>query len=279
MKNVIDAVNEFNGEFPMDLEGGVIDHEDSLVIFCPTTKNRWIKGVMYNGITRFNKDFFTQVCTESEFNSEVTSLSHFAGEELFKEYLAADKTPLEKQVDYTSEEFWKDAPEWANKIGTKSGVVNYWMDDNSYQLCRSNHERVFFSNCYSSKKSSFLFLATRPQPKPVKPVYTKAMADNGELPSVGMECVAVYGKGEEKVTVAHVNDKGQFACIDDRGDYFIHYPNEDAEETFEPIDTRTSKEKAIDYMQYAYDKSNSMEDVFSEIEKGYVEGVTFKGEE
>ncbi len=35
------------------------------------------------------------------------------------------------------------------------------------------------------------------------------------------------------------------------------------------------EKKAIDYMQYAYDKGNSMRDVLSEIKKGYVQGVSF----
>jgi hypothetical protein len=76
--------------------------------------------------------------------------------------------------------------------------------------------------------------------------YTQEMTDNGELPSVGMGCIAFDGKSETKVTVAHINNKNQFACRDDNGDYFIHCP-EDIDESFKPLTPpKTDKEKAIE---------------------------------
>ena len=67
------------------------------------------------------------------------------------------------------------------------------------------------------------------------PVYTQAMCDAGEPPSVGMECLAVYGKSADKVTVVHINSKGQFACIDDDGDYLIHSLLEGIGNEFKPL--------------------------------------------
>lgn len=82
---------------------------------------------------------------------------------------------------------WSKAPGWAKEVGTDSGVMNYWMDDVSYQLfLHDKGSRVFFSNYDSKNKSSFLIVASRPE---AKPVYTQAMCDAGELPSVGMECL------------------------------------------------------------------------------------------
>ena len=73
---------------------------------------------------------------------------------------------------------------------------------------------------------------------------------NHNQPGVGMECIAVYGKSEAKVTVAHINNKKQFACIDDNGDYFIHYPKEDIDESFKPL---TPPITLIDGKAYQFD--------------------------
>ena len=101
----------------------------------------------------------------------------------------------------------------------------------SYDLrCQTGMSSREANELYQSNKQYYIDAL-----KPTTPIYTQAMCDAGELPSVGMECVAVYGSSKDKVTVVHTNDKNQFCCIDDRGDYLIHYPKDNLEESFKPI--------------------------------------------
>ncbi len=74
----------------------------------------------------------------------------------------------------------------------------------------------------------------------VKPVYTQKMADNGELPPVGCEClglIASTGEYEKIKIVAH--ECG--SCVAIKGASTLMWCN-----TFKPIDTRTEREKLID---------------------------------
>lgn len=79
-----------------------------------------------------------------------------------------------------------------------------------------------------------------------KPVYTQEMADNGVLPSVGMECLIFNGE-------LH-NPEYEKAEIDFIGVHVAVYSSESCTERtcnlelikFKPIDQRTDKEKAID---------------------------------
>lgn len=87
------------------------------------------------------------------------------------------------------------------------------------------------------------------EPVQVKPVYTQAMADAGELPSVGMKVVARYNHDSKSVThcgyVLYVSEYRLILDINGSewhgllGDYVI-----------EPIDTRTDKEKADDLFKF-----------------------------
>ncbi|MGB0938904.1 MAG: hypothetical protein ACPGTQ_15725 [Colwellia sp.] len=130
-----------------------------------------------------------------------------------------------------------------------------------------------------NKKGSHKALAIKEE----KPVYTKEMYENGDLPSVGMECIACYeinGKQEERVTIAHINEKGHFACIDSYGDYMIQYVKEDSDEHFKPIDTRTDEEKAIDDLAKCVGDCMSDYGIFQAIKEGKIHGVTWsKGNE
>ena len=234
------------------------------------------------------------ICTIAEFNALVEDMTlgldvNPVNHGHYLNYVDADKTLLEKEseVDYTPEEFWKDAPEGAtHHCGAHNGFSEVWIkdlkeDSYSFRVVGSLYASDEWRHTNTIMRDELKYLTPRPQPKPVKPVYTQEMADSGVLPSVGMKCIAesngVVG-GSYLVTVSQINDKGQFACIDENGDYLIHYPDEDKSESFKPIDTRTSKEKAIDYMNYAYNKGQSMEDVFNEIVKGYVPSVKWVGE-
>ena len=79
-----------------------------------------------------------------------------------------------------------------------------------------------------------------------KPVYTKAMQDAGELPRIG-ELVQI-GKKDGSYTdffngkLVHVKYKKLWISDDKHGDRIVNF----GDVIFQPIDTRTDKEKAID---------------------------------
>ena len=77
--------------------------------------------------------------------------------------------------------------------------------------------------------------------KPSQPVFTQSMADNGELPQVGMECMLSNGVTYEKATILFVSDK-HVVYLNDDGEWCKYRSDIDVK----PIDTRTDKEKAID---------------------------------
>tara|TARA_R100000951_G_scaffold2179_2_gene3711 strand:- start:4642 stop:5202 length:561 start_codon:yes stop_codon:yes gene_type:complete len=119
-------------------------------------------------------------------------------------------------------------------------------------------------------------------PKPSQPVFTQEMADNGELPEVGMEVLARYNFDSKQVThqgvvlyasklhvilnTIHCNEWHGLI-----GDYVI-----------EPIDTRTDKEKAIDDL-FNLDESicNDIEwhkNFLQAIKENKIHGVKWVGE-
>lgn len=231
---------------------------------------------------------------KTRFKAEVTSLSHFKGEELFKEYLVADKLPAptkEKQVDYTSEEFWKDAPEGYNAFMPESDDWNAsWFKvdgDDVKRMVRLGYSEEFEARSYTVKALLSEGLVLRPQPKPVKPVYTQAMADNGELPPIGSE-VTYYVSCKPAVSDENhkhhgeimdvVGYDGGLAVLLSKNKSFATACNE---QWLRPIDTRTSKEKAIDaYIESQHHGLESSSDsIKTIITDAFEAGVTFKGEE
>lgn len=187
-------------------------------------------------------------------------------------------------MDYTSEEFWKDAPEGATHYADFGDETScfYKMIDGDYS--KSFRQGGWRSTSWSyldvnKNSSSMVNFIPRPQPKPVKPVFTKAMADNGELPPVGSD----YLDEDNQVcrAIAHYS---KFVI----GDMLEHlqlqqYPaiSTARVDRINAIDTRTDKEKAIDdIIDVIHDNSgNYAENIFKQIELGKVHGVTFKGEE
>ena len=85
-----------------------------------------------------------------------------------------------------------------------------------------------------------------------KPIYTQAMLDNGEWPSVGMECMVLnsyFDNAEyEKCTILF---KGDFTFIYNSDSCSERVGHKD-ELTFKPIDSRTPKQKAVDELHAEY---------------------------
>ena len=116
-------------------------------------------------------------------------------------------------------------------------------------------------------------------------VFTQAMADNGELPLVGMECMVV-----DSSLMNHEYEKCVILFV---GIYKVVYTSESCVERFsnldevifKPIDTRTDKEKAIDDMvehltnEGVVTQSNFMLELFVEKFIGCkIHGVKWVGE-
>ena len=180
----------------------------------------------------------------------VKDLSHHAGIKLFNEYVKADKKLLEKEskVDYTSEEFWEDAPEGATHYGSDCYSYNAaWYKDiekNDFKcvaICYGGGWTIVNS---SSDIISERKLIERPKPQPkesnMNSVFTQEMSDNGELPSVGMVVVDKRNNCEYEVLLA-ADSNGYYVMIGGDGSYYCKLLK-----YLKPIDTRTDKEKAID---------------------------------
>ena len=200
------------------------------------------------------------------------------------------------KVDYTSEEFWKDAPEGYNAFMPESDRwYASWIDvdgDDVKRMVRRGYSFEFEVRSYAVKTLLSEGLVLRPQPKPVKPVYTQAMADNGELPPIGSKAKISRHlhnsytdkfAGKDCEIINHVRsirdeyDIAVFRCVDDEGEYIYHAL---IARCFLPIDTRTSEEKLFDQINsvpriYIADAEKLVEQIVS----GELCGVTFKGEE
>ncbi len=224
-KTVWDSVNELCG----DVNNSPARHrgDEGCVLYY---KPDYIYVTSTNNNTSVEHQY---VCTVAEFNALVEEMTlgldvNPVNHGHYLNYVNADKVLLEKE--------------------NKPLVYTQGMVDGGFQVEFSTWLYTEAGQCLVADKSLLKKGSTVNKPL----VYTQEMADNGELPSVGMKCIAeskgIVG-GSYLVTVSQINDKGQFACIDDNGDYLIHYPNEDKSESFKPIDTRTKKEKAIDELR------------------------------
>ena len=160
---------------------------------------------------------------------------------------------------------WENAPVWADYFGYWNGY-SFWVNDEKYLMLNSdNNTPTPFKDKGALYKDNIVSLETRPaQPKEVKEWD----------PKKGFR--ALYNN--VNYWIAAIDD-GE-AWIKEVTNDIDHIPLKrivDLDELSQP-DTRTDKQKAIECMQYAYDKGQSMEDVFSEMEKGYIHEVKFTGD-
>jgi hypothetical protein len=98
-------------------------------------------------------------------------------------------------------DIWKNAPEWADRLGILDGDSVFYNSEH-YQFCRGDNNKYnIISNEYTidyfteeDSRAVFINCTSHNKPQP-KPVFTQEMCDNGELPSVGMECVGTSSRG------------------------------------------------------------------------------------
>ena len=185
--------------------------------------------------------------------------------------------------------------DWSKAPDDCAGALQHKDIDYKYTHGRFVRSCTSFDNyeyCISEEIypcMDFFTLIPRPE---AQPVFTQAMADNGELPVVGMECQGyvladtgeqtpsrsgwVEGRFTGKATAPNGGKCFLFTC--NMGDDYVINANSH----IKPIDTRTDKEKAIDDLdkfQAASLISNELsESLLSIIMSGKIHGVKWVGE-
>ena len=234
---------------------------------------------------------FNTVCTREEFNALVDELSTNFGRstQTYAEYKKEFEYMTTPAIDYTSKEFWKDAPD---------GATGHSEDNEYYEECW--YKNITSESFYCMTVSSGIWIhsfdtwqlkrrgvITRPKPQPV---FTQAMADAGELPSVGMECIlsisefaAIHSQdksynGHHCEIVAHIDTLAVAIVRDENSDVCFTIT---ANHTwFKPIDTRAEKEKAIDdyISQQHYGLDSLSEHIKTIMSDAFNAGVTWSGD-
>jgi hypothetical protein len=284
-KTIIDAIKGLRGDLNNSYE---FNKEEDNFLFWD------VRGAVFTSFV-YPKRYpnkFIDVCSVDDFESEVRRMSLNFGKCTPMErnnYYLAKKEKLE--VPQTGID-WDKAPE---------GVTHYILGkgdyDNSDFVIEEEDRYTGVSTGISYWLKEELigpngFEVTK-RPEAISPtdfgaipdrglIFTQEMYDNGELPSVGMECLAVYGSvgglmANTQVVIAHINDKGQFACIDSKGDYLIQYISEDSAESFKPLTPpKTDREILFDQINamprlYIEDASKLVDKIIN----GDLHGVTW----
>ena len=268
---IMDAVNEFKGEWNND--AGNYLHLNSI-------EGRYIFS--FKEYLRAFKSPFTLVCSREEFNSRLFGMTANFGESSLK-HLRIWQAEIKRQPETDEQhadklnEMWSKAPEGAT----------HWMP-NGYEwseaflsISDSGKVKVFrggtwheASNQHSVYSLTKLGLKAKPE---AQPVFTQSMADNKELPQVGMDCLFKKRGALEAGTVTAIT-KRFIIFTDSFGDEHVRKLDE---LTIEPIDTRTNTEKAVDDLKnIEFDKSwhSHCEDVIELIKENKIHGVKWVGE-
>lgn len=175
----------------------------------------------------------------------------------------------DKQID------WNNAPEWATSYAKlKNKDWYYYLNDKCYAFL-TNLDEVYEYGLTDESTEHFLFGDFDVlEERPVKPVFTQAMADNGELPPVGSEfmhkgvlAVALSTSAEHDGVVTFTTDNGCSVECCWNNDAWV-----------KPVDTKTDKEKLFDEINsipriYIADA----EEFLNKIVSGKLHGVTFTG--
>ena len=252
LKRVWDAVNELRGEWIFECKELWEEKINYIITFesklTPSECN------FNDNLISINYKEFKALVEEMELGLDVNPVNHGH----YLNYVYADKTLLEKETkpDYTSLEFWKDAPEGAQyyRADCEKFFASWYKDitDHSYKtwVVGKSHS---WTHCHYKSPCLIENMVKRPQSTPTetpeekealdsivnKPlVYTQEMADNGELLSVGMKAMI---NGFEREILLGPDSDGDYITMNGEGSYDFDSANQ-----FKPIDTRTKKEKAID---------------------------------
>ena len=179
MKTTYDAVNKFKGEWPY--------YEADNMIFCKLPYSVYELGDIepytcdeWSGLNLLN---WRPLCRKQEFNDLVSQMETNFGE--CDPVLAAyyrhvtDKELLTKELEAMDID-WSKAPEHFDFY------LENKMDKGNKGFCHYLNGSYVFLDGSRAIEGAF-YVTEKPQPALT---YTQAMADNGELPSVGMNVEA-----------------------------------------------------------------------------------------
>ena len=164
-----------------------------------------------------------------------------------------NNSPENYQQCCTREEFNQLVSECETNFGASVKYSEYILEFNKGDRvsCYVCHVGAYPMQQYCDSCGHELLSELIPE---AKPVYTKEMADNGVMPSVGMSFKC--SSGEVTELLLPIDESGMGVAMFD-GEYCII-----CKSGMLPIDTRTDKEKAIDDIRAScgFNKLNSMEE-------------------
>jgi len=262
MKTVMDAVNEFKGEFPL----------------LRYTTDGWYEDgcdLTYREMT---------VCSEMDFSELLIKLeTNFGESESYSNY-KVNYEMINDDMKPVMDIDWSKAPEGATHHGIESGC--YY---GGFYKIISSDEGFFHDKSRWLKCQSWPELKERPQPKPSKAtfinctsdcdksVFTQAMADKNELPPIDSE----YLDEDNQLCKAlfHFSSFVIGQMLDNPP--IQQYPvfSTARNDRVSVIDTRTDKEKAIDDLdKLDYFHKLEGEEFINDVINGKIHGVEWVGE-
>lgn len=201
----------------------------------------WHVGLMSDNI--FYKSEL--VCTIEEVKQCIKEMGDFAGADAFVEYrFKLTESRAKKPFMQTGEAF--EHTKALNFI--RDRMINVHGENSHYDYMHKLNNAITYVE-RGEEPCTMGAIA-----EPVKPVYTQAMKDAGELPSVGLECFLIP---DNTVWGFTSTDKvlGVVECyVDD----WLWFREKDSKGTltrmdkisFEPIDTRTPEQKQVDEISH-----------------------------
>lgn len=271
MKDVIDAVIEFKGEW---VDAGWTERTgdyhtiNQCIQFTDEIPEAFVGSLRVGG-NQVDEDYFTVICDKKQFNACVDWLSSNKGR--------ATQTYAEYKKDFDSVAVminWDSAPDnalhlAAMEIGNVG--INYWLSDTGYYVHGDYYEfGLEHDGGEYFAVNEFKIIESRPQ---FKPAYTQAMADNNELPVVDMECsFSIKGGLWQDVVVNYLGTNIIVLTSQYNGAQFSSRIDESR---FKAIDQRTDKEKAIDDIN-GKDWA-SFGDLIEKIQANEIRGVKWVG--
>ena len=180
MKTVIDAVNEFEGELPIHFHDFFINYDHG---FFSIEQFLRLEGY---------------ICTTGEFNDLVSQMETNFGkcsDVAVNHWKKCTKVLLTKSTkELETMDIWKDAPESATHYDIEAECFckndGYWITGNRARYVQDNRQIQWGDEDRYTPRPIFIDCKVNNKPQPTI-AYTQAMTDNGELPSVGMECLVL----------------------------------------------------------------------------------------
>ena len=264
MKTVIDAVNEFKGEWPCGW--GWMCQTSKLNVTYPlgTIRESIYPDVNERHIHLCSKEEFLATVLECGTNFGEWPERYYQYKAKFK-YMAAPTKDLDKELDVDID--WSEAPKDMDKFGN-IGICEAEVFYNSkrYYYKKSGKEFMFnMKNGVTFDSNEVNLVSTRP-----KSIFTQEMVDDDVLPGVGMKCLMKNHGDWEEVEIIHAIDGKVCAYSEHHSDYYCASYCK-----FKPLTPpKTDKEKLIEEFQNALhdafgthtaDDWSSIEDIASDL--------------